>query len=188
VDAHIGPNTFVVDLAGRTVIPGLHDVHVHIRYGERELYPQVPDIRPGIGEWASVERMREVIKHVLETGAGIPPGPEPRWIFPSGWMSDVWDPPVFRKEFLDAAAPDNPVYINRYTHGGGANSKALELAGITRDTPNPNGGYIKKDEKGSPRGSSRRERCPNSPASSLPCRPSPTSGSAGTWWRAPSWR
>jgi len=152
VEAHIGPNTFVVDLAGKTVIPGLHDSHVHIRYGERELYPRTPDIREGIGEWASVERMQEVIRHALTTGEGMRPGPEPRWIVLSGWMSDVWDPPVFRKELLDAAAPDNPVYISRYTHGSGANSKALELAGITRDTPDPEGGHIKKDENGEPTG------------------------------------
>ncbi|HSR40550.1 MAG TPA: amidohydrolase, partial [Longimicrobiales bacterium] len=152
VQAHIGPNTFVVDLDGRTVIPGLHDAHVHIRYGERELYPRVPDIRESLGEWASVERMQEVIRHALETGEGMRPGPEPRWIVLSGWMSDVWDPPVFRKELLDAVAPDNPVYITRYTHGSGANSKALELAGIDRDTPDPPGGHIKKDENGEPTG------------------------------------
>jgi predicted amidohydrolase YtcJ len=125
VEAHIGPRTFVVDLEGKTIIPGLHDAHVHIRYGERELYPQTPDIRASLGEWASVER---------------------------GWMSDVWDPPVFRKELIDAVAPDNPVFISRYTHGSGANSKALELAGITRDTPDPEGGHIKKDENGEPTG------------------------------------
>jgi len=152
VHAHIGPNTLVVDLEGKTVIPGLHDAHVHIRYGERELYPQVPDIRLGLGEWASVERMQEVIKHALATGEGMRPGPEPRWIVLRGWMSDVWDPPVFRKELIDAVAPDNPVFISRYTHGSGANSKALELAGITRDTPDPEGGHIKKDENGEPTG------------------------------------
>ena len=150
--AHIGPNTFVVDLEGKTIIPGLHDAHVHIRYGERELYPRTPDIREGLGEWASVERMQEVIRHALETGEGMRPGPEPRWIVLSGWMSDVWDPPVFRKELLDAAAPNNPVFISRYTHGSGANSMALELAGITRDTPDPPGGHIKKDENGEPTG------------------------------------
>jgi predicted amidohydrolase YtcJ len=150
--AHIGPNTVVVDLEGRTIIPGLHDSHVHIRYGERELYPQIPDIRTGIGEWASVERMQEVVRHALETGEGMRPGPEPRWIVLSGWMSAVWDPPVWRKELIDAVAPDNPVYISRYTHGSAANSKALELAGITRDTPDPEGGHIKKDENGEPTG------------------------------------
>ena len=67
-------------------------------------------------------------------------------------MSDVWDPPVFRKELIDAVAPNNPVYISRYTHGSGANSKALKLAGITRDTPDPEGGHIKKDENGEPTG------------------------------------
>lgn len=152
VRAHIGPNTLVVDLDGKTIIPGLHDAHVHIRYGERELYPRTPDIRTGLGEWASVERMQQVIRHALETGEGMRPGPEPRWIVLSGWMSDVWDPPVFRKELIDAVAPDNPVFISRYTHGSGANSKALELAGITRDTPDPPGGHIKKDERGEPTG------------------------------------
>ena len=152
VQAYIGPLTFVSDLEGKTVIPGLHDAHVHIRYGERELYPRTPDIRVEIGEWASVERMQEVIKRCLATGEGMRPGPEPRWLVLSGWMSDVWDPPEFRKELIDAVAPNNPVYISRYTHGSGANSKALELAGITRDTPDPPGGHIKKDKNGEPTG------------------------------------
>jgi predicted amidohydrolase YtcJ len=150
--AHIGPTTFVSDLEGKTVIPGLHDAHVHIRFGERELYPRIPDIRATIGEWASVERMQEVIKRSLATGDGMRPGPEPRWLVLTGWMSDVWDPPVFRKELIDAVAPDNPVYISRYTHGSAANSKALELAGITRTTADPEGGHIKKDENGNPTG------------------------------------
>jgi predicted amidohydrolase YtcJ len=152
VKVHIGPRTFVFDLKGKTVIPGLHDAHVHIRYGERELYPRIPDIRASIGEWASVKRMQEVIKRCLATGEGMRPGPEPRWLVLSGWMSDVWDPPEFRKELIDAVAPDNPVFISRYTHGSGANSKALELAGITRNTPDPQGGHIKKDKNGEPTG------------------------------------
>ena len=150
--AHVGPLTFVTDLDGRAVIPGLHDAHIHIRFGERELYPRIPDIRPAIGEWASVERMQEVVRRSLATGEGMRPGPEPRWLVLRGWMSDVWDPPVWRKELIDAVAPDNPVYIIRYTHGSAANSKALELAGITRDTPDPEGGHIKKDERGEPTG------------------------------------
>ena len=150
--AYIGPRTFVSDLEGKTVIPGLHDAHVHIRYGERVLYPRTPDIRAAIGEWASVERMQKVIRRCLATGEGMRPGPGPRWLVLGGWMSDVWDPPEFRKELIDAVAPDNPVYISRYSHGSGANSKALELAGITRDTPDPSGGHIKKDKNGEPTG------------------------------------
>lgn len=152
VKAYIGTRTFVFDLKGKTVIPGLHDAHVHIRYGERILYPRIPDIRAEIGEWASVKRMQEVIKRCLATGEGMRPGPEPRWLVLKGWMSDIWDPPVFRKELIDAAAPDNPVFIFRYTHGSAANSKALELAGITGDTPDPAGGHIKKDKNGNPTG------------------------------------
>jgi predicted amidohydrolase YtcJ len=49
-------------------------------------------------------------------------------------------------------APNNPVFITRSTHGSGANSKALQLAGITRDTPDPPGGHIKKDTNGEPTG------------------------------------
>jgi len=59
---------------------------------------------------------------------------------------------MWRKELIDAVAPDNPVYIIRYTHGSAANSKALELAGIGRNTPDPEGGHIKKDEGGEPTG------------------------------------
>lgn len=146
--AHVGPLTFVVDLGGRTVIPGLHDAHIHIRFGERELYPRIPDIRASLGEWASVERMQDVVRQSLATGAGMRPGPEPRWLVLRGWMSDVWEPPVWQKELIDEVAPDNPVYIIRYTHGSAANSKALELAGITNDTPDPEGGHLKKDENG----------------------------------------
>ena len=145
--AHIGSETFVSDLEGKTVIPGLHDAHIHIRFGERELYPRIPDIRAAIGEWASVERMQEVIKRSLATGEGMRAGPEPRWLVLRGWMSDVWDPPVFRKELIDAVAPDHPVYIIRYTHGSAANSKALELAGITRATADPEGGHINPNRK-----------------------------------------
>ncbi len=170
VKAHVGPDTFEFDLKGKTVIPGLHDSHVHIRYGERELYPRTPDIRVELGEWASVERMQEVIKNCLATGQGMRPGPEPRWLVLSGWMSDVWDPPEFRKELIDAVAPNNPVYISRYTHGSGANSKALELAGITRDTPDPPGGHIKKDKNGEPTGEFV-ERAPSQLSRLIPSAP-----------------
>ena len=129
VQAHIGPLTFTFDLEGKTVIPGLHDAHAHIRYGERILYPRTPDIRAAIGEWASVERMQEVIKRCLATGEGMRPGPEPRWLVLNGWMSDVWDPPVFNKELIDAVAPDNPVYIRRYTHGSGETFLAAVYVG-----------------------------------------------------------
>ena len=167
---HAGPLTFVVDLQGKTVIPGLHDAHIHIRFGERELYPRIPDIRASIGEWASVERMQDVVRRSLATSAGMRPGPEPRWLVLRGWMSDVWEPPMWRKELIDAVAPDNPVYIIRYTHGSAANSKALELAGITRDTPDPEGGHIKKDENGEPTGEFV-ERAPSQLLSLIPPMP-----------------
>jgi len=149
VQSHIGPGTLVFDLGGKTVIPGLHDSHMHYRLGARELYPQTPDIREELGKWASVERMQAVIKDCLATGKGIRVGKDgQQWLVLSGWMSDVWDPPVFHRKLIDEVCPDIPVYITRYTHGSGCNTKALELAGITKDTPDPEGGHIKKDEQG----------------------------------------
>ena len=72
--SHVGPLTFVVDLAGKTVIPGLHDAHLHIRFGERELYPRIPDIRQTLGEWASIERMQELVRQSLAKGEkGVEP-------------------------------------------------------------------------------------------------------------------
>lgn len=100
VRAHIGSLTFVIDLKGKTVIPGLHDAHVHINYGERILYPRIPDIRPEIGEWASVERMQAVIKRCLATGEGMRPGPEPRWLVLGGWIPGQ---AMTREEALRAA-------------------------------------------------------------------------------------
>ena len=87
--AYMGPLTLVFDLKGHTVIPGLHDAHVHIQYGETTLHPRTLDIRANLGEWASVKRMQEVIKRCLATGEGMRPGPEPRWLELRGWMSDV---------------------------------------------------------------------------------------------------
>ncbi len=149
VQPYIGPSTLVLNLEGKTVIPGLHDAHMHYRIGARELYPQTPDIREELGKWASVERMQNVIKQCIATGEGIRIGSDGQpWLVLSGWMSDVWDPPVFHRSLIDEVSGDIPVYISRYTHGSGCNTKALELAGITKDTPDPEGGHIKKDENG----------------------------------------
>ena len=76
------------------------------------------------------------------------------WIEGWGWNQEVWTPPVFpAKEDLDQVAPDIPVYLERTDgHAAWVNSKALAIAGITRDTPNPQGGEIVKDGKGEPTG------------------------------------
>ena len=76
------------------------------------------------------------------------------WIIGRGWNQAAWDPAVFpTKEDLDAVAPDIPVVLTRVCgHATWVNSKALEIAGITKDTPDPVGGEIIRDENGEPTG------------------------------------
>lgn len=150
--AYVGSQTPVIDLCGKTALPGLIESHMHAAYIGNKLYPQTPDIRKEIGEWASVERMQMVIERCLETGEGMRRGPGEDWLVLKGWMADVWDPPVFHRKLIDEVAPDTPVFIYRYTHGSGCNTKALELAGIDGDTPDPEGGHIVKDDNGVPTG------------------------------------
>lgn len=133
----VGPRTQVLNLNGRTVLPGFNDAHCHVLHFGTNLMQL--DCRPercaDIGELATA---------VAEQAAHRPPG---NWI--QGWGYDDtclrerrhpnrWD--------LDRAAPDHPVYITRTcTHLCAVNSKALELAGISRDTPDPPGGQIDRD-------------------------------------------
>jgi len=169
--AWAGSGALTVDLGGRTVIPGLIDSHIHYRIASRELYPRTPDIRAKIGEWASVERMQSVIVNCIATGKGVRIGDDGQpWLVLGGWMSDYWDPPIFHRKLIDAVSGDMPVYISRYTHGSGCNTKALELAGIDEFTPDPEGGHIKKDENGIPTGEFV-ERAPNQLRDLIPSSP-----------------
>ncbi len=127
--AYIGPDTNVVDLGGKTVLPGLVEGHMHVT---------------GLGSslmnldcfWMPKQTILDQVKAAAEKAE---PG---QWIQGRGWMNTVWEDTSYpTKEELDAVAPNNPVFLTRACgHMGWANSKALELAGITKDTPNPQGG------------------------------------------------
>jgi len=136
----IGEETMVMDLAGKTVVPGFIDAHTHNVYiGEflfnfnllnmaTELNPSIVDVQQRIKE-----RAKETTKGDWIGGRNLDPNSlkEERW-------------PT--REELDAAAPENPVILTiRGGHACVVNSRALELAGITKDTPNPEGGIIEKD-------------------------------------------
>lgn len=137
VEAYIGPNTKVTDLGGKTVIPGLIESHMHIN---------------GLGEslliidafWKPKDVILEAVKAEAEKAE---PG---AWIQGRGWMNTVWENTDYpTKEELDAVAPNNPVYLTRADgHMCWVNSKAFELAGITKDTPDPQGGEYLKTEDG----------------------------------------
>ncbi|HUG99099.1 MAG TPA: amidohydrolase [Gammaproteobacteria bacterium] len=123
-------------------IPNLTDAHYHLRgVGERELTLNLAPAR-SLGE----------LQATLRAWAAAHPDAE--WITGRGWIETHFDPPVFpSRQDIDAAVPDRPVYLTRADgHAGIANSRALELAGITRDTEPPFGGEILRDAEGVPTG------------------------------------
>ncbi|MDQ6860438.1 MAG: amidohydrolase [Verrucomicrobiota bacterium] len=126
----------VIDLHGRTVLPGLTDAHCHIfGVGERELTLNLEGTRT-----------REAfLAKVKERAATTKPN---EWITGRGWIETFWTPPEFPTAAdLDSVAPGNPVYLTRADgHAGVANSAALKIAGITAETPNPFGGEILRDK------------------------------------------
>lgn len=127
-------NARVVDLAGRTMLPGLTDSHAHLAdIGEREL---------GF-DLTGVESVEALKRRVAERAAG---DPSP-WIVGANWIESKWKPAVFpSRQDLDAVVSDRPVVLQRVDgHAVVVNSRALEKAGITRGTPDPQGGQILRD-------------------------------------------
>jgi predicted amidohydrolase YtcJ len=132
----IGPQTRVIDLQGRLATPGLNDAHMHlIPYGTA--MAEV-DLRT-----SAAPTLAALLAAVADRAAALPKG---AWVIGRGYdhfKLDTGRHP-FREE-LDEAAPDNPVYIVRTDgHLAVANSRALELAGITDETPSPPGGLIER--------------------------------------------
>jgi len=142
VSAMVGEGTEVIDLEGRTVVPGLIDSHMHP--GSYGVF-WVRGVRCG----PDVESMEELLRRIEEKADATPPG---RWIL--GYTLD--DVKLGRYPSLlemDSVTPENPLYIQRRDgHIGVANSLALEAAGIDRDTLDPPHGKIDRNEDGEPTG------------------------------------
>jgi predicted amidohydrolase YtcJ len=132
--------TEVVDLAGRLVVPGFNDSHIHI--DGRPL--RHIDLRP-------VRSIAEIQDSVRAKAALLGAG---EWITGYGWAEDTFaEQRLPNREDLDLAAPDNPVILTRAGgHSSVSNSRALALAGITRATPQPSAGMIEHDAAGEPTG------------------------------------
>lgn len=137
----IGPRTRVVELRGRTVLPGFGDSHIHpTHYG---LFRQAVYLH----ELGSKEAYLDAIATYARQH------PDRPWIIGAGWQMAVFPGGTPRREDLDRIVRDRPVYIvNRDVHGAWVNSKALELAGIDAATPDPDGGRIERDPDGTPTG------------------------------------
>src|SRR3954466_10103226 len=132
-----------VDLAGKTVVPGLTDSHCHIfGIGERELTLNLE------GTNTLEQFLAKVKERVARTEGG-------KWITGRGWIETFWKPPQFpTRADLDKIAPDNPVVLTRADgHAVIANSAALRIANIDKETKNPFGGEILRDKQtGEPTG------------------------------------
>ena len=141
VSGNIGPSTRVIELRGRTVIPGFQDAHVHpVHGGLARLRCELHDTR-------GREAYLAVIAEYARTR------PDETWIRGGGWYMDDFPGGTPRREDLDAIVPDRPVFLsNRDGHGAWANSRALEIAGVTADTTDPSDGRIERDPDGWPTG------------------------------------
>jgi predicted amidohydrolase YtcJ len=136
-----GPNTRVVDLHGKTVLPGFNDTHVHLTAGE-EL--------PLQGDLTHIHSIKQIQEAIAARAKQVKPG---EWITGTrGWWEyQLAEGRLPTRADLDVAAPDNPVAIPG-PHYMIVNSRALALAHVTRDTPDPQGGQIYKDATGEPTG------------------------------------
>lgn len=136
-----GPGTEVVDLAGRLLLPGFQDAHVHpVPAGLELTQCDLTGARTAKDTLAAVRAYADA-------------HPEREWITGGGWSMEAFEGGTPTKELLDAVVPDRPVYLpNRDHHGAWVNTRALELAGVTRDTPDPADGRFERDASGEPTG------------------------------------
>ncbi|WOX21319.1 amidohydrolase [Streptomyces solicathayae] len=137
----VGPDTEVVDLTGKLLVPGFQDAHIHAVSGGMELAEC--DLTGTVGVPEYLERIR----------AYADAHPDHTWITGGGWSMESFDGGLPTRQLLDSVVPDRPVLLsNRDHHGAWANTRALELAGLTADTPDPADGRIEREADGTPSG------------------------------------
>ncbi|WP_445527324.1 amidohydrolase [Streptomyces cyslabdanicus] len=129
------------DLAGRTVVPGLQDAHIHPVWGALEA------LRCDLTGAADAEGCLSAVREYAAAHPGRP------WILGGGWSMDCFPGGWPTREPLDAVVPDRPVFLpNADHHSAWVNSAALERAGIDAATPDPPAGRIERDAAGRPTG------------------------------------
>ena len=137
IETYRGPRTNVIDAGGRLVLPGFTDCHIHFLDGSLSLQRVHLD---------DAKDIPEIQRRVKAFAVAHPDQPWVRgrgWTYPSVGPTNLPD-----KKYLDEVVPDRPVYLEAFDgHTWWANSKALQLAGISRDTPNPPGGEFVRDPK-----------------------------------------
>ena len=145
VRALVDEHTQVVDLSGRVVLPGLYDMHVHPIYGGA-MYSGADYTNCLISQGAELDALLEAVRLCIER---VPPG---SWVTGGQWDASALQATPHRSQ-LDAVSGETPVILNDTSgHSVWVNSRALQLAGVAREMPDPSGGIIERDEAGVPTG------------------------------------
>ena len=138
----IDASTEVIDLEGKLMLPGFNDSHLHFISGGSYLLGI--NLRPALSKEDFVRIIKDYIK-----------GKDGRWVTGGRWDHELWiDKTLPTKELIDPVTENTPVFVSRIDgHVGLANSKALQLAGINKNIPDPDGGLIERNpETGEPTG------------------------------------
>ena len=144
VSAFIGRNTEVLDLAGRMVLPGFHDTHVHPVTGGMELGEC--NLNPA----TSLDDVRRIVRACNTKGAAG------EWVRGGGFQLPIFAGGNPTRQLLDSLVPDRPAFLSSADgHSAWVNSRAIALAGLTRATRDPANGRIERDPNGEPAGSLR---------------------------------
>lgn len=139
---YVDKESVIIDLHGKLMLPGFIDNHTHFINGG--FYLNGIDLRNA----KSTVEFIDIIKEYSLSNPG-------KWITGGNWDHESWEKKVYpRKEWIDEFTPNTPVFVDRFDgHMGVANSYALKLAGITKETESPTGGFIEKDpDTGEPTG------------------------------------
>ena len=129
----------VIELEGRTVVAGFQDAHVHPPHAGMAM------LRCDLHDLTGLPAYQAAIAAYARAN------PDRPWVIGDGWAMPAFPGGTPRREDLDAVVPDRPAFfVNRDGHGAWANSKALDVAGITRDASDPEHGRIERDARGEP--------------------------------------
>ena len=142
-----GPATKVIDAGGRLVLPGFTDSHIHFLEGSVTL------LRVHLDDAKTISEIQKLVKEFADKH------PDHPWILGRGWTYPTFGETALPdKKYLDEVVPDRPVYLTAFDgHTAWANSKALALAGITKQTPDPPNGKFVRDANGEPTGAIKED-------------------------------
>jgi predicted amidohydrolase YtcJ len=143
LQAHIGPATRVIDLKGRMLMPAFQDAHIH------------PILAGLQANSCNLEGLNTIEEYVAAIKKYADAHPDEAWITGGGWLMSAFGPGgIAGRELIDAVVPDRPVYLESSDgHTVWVNTKTLEIAGITNETPDPPDGRIDRDRHGAAIGS-----------------------------------